>query len=907
MDEARSRIENSVLFEKKEIEKAVRIIKSLISQKYISRAQDEEAESRVDYLADILGLTKTEVVSAVERMRQEGILADSRDLSAYLQDPGSTQRKSNTSLERFAKLEKYILERIPDESLSISYKQLNDDAVREGITAATEKDIKTLLYFLTVKGYTRRDDYNLHSVRIARQSNMDSILARFEKRTKLCRFAIEWLYSHVDNEDSSKAVHFSILELLKDFNAHEASLLEGGISASISDVEEALLYLSRIGALKLEGGFLVLYNAMDIRRIKDNKFRYRVDDYAMLNEFYRQKIQQIHIVGEYANLMVKDYDAALRYVQDYFRMDYKGFISKYFKGERAREIQRNITPEKYRQIFGLLSSRQMEIISDKESRCIVVAAGPGSGKTRVLVHKLASLLLLEDVKHEQLLMLTFSRAAATEFKQRLMELIGNAAHFVEIKTFHSYCFDLMGRIGNLEDSEDVVRRAAEMIQSGEVEPNRISKTVLVIDEAQDMSADEYALVQALMQQNEEMRVIAVGDDDQNIYEFRGSDSKYLYELSRLEGSRFVEMTDNYRSGKAVVGFANYFSRKIHRRLKRTPIASVTSGDGKVTITRFESEYMYEPLVRDLMSKPRIGTIGLLTQTNEEAVIFLALLRSRGVNAKLIQSADGFNFSALAEVRYFMRILDMSVNTPVIPDEAWHTAKERTFCKYASSTCLSYLKRCVELFEKTVRTKYYTDFKEFVYESSIEDFSDVEGSDVTISTIHKAKGREYDEVYMVVGKGFPLNDEQYRRYYVGLTRARTNLHIYTNGTCFDGGPSFVQYRYDKSTYPLPEEVVLQLTHKDVVLSFFDSRKKMVLSLAGGDALEFKDGFLLIPGSNKYVAKLSSKMQEALSLWISKEYSVYAASVRFVVAWKAKDAPKEQAETAVLLPELRLRKV
>ena len=67
-------------------------------------------------------------------------------------------------------------------------------------------------------------------------------------------------------------------------------------------------------------------------------------------------------------------------------------------------------------------------MSDKDSRGIVVAAGPGSVKTRVLVHKLASLLLLEDVKHEQLLMLTFSRAAATEFKQRLMELILSLIH-----------------------------------------------------------------------------------------------------------------------------------------------------------------------------------------------------------------------------------------------------------------------------------------------------------------------------------------------------------------------------------------------------------------------------------------------------------------------------------------------
>ena len=38
-------------------------------------------------------------------------------------------------------------------------------------------------------------------------------------------------------------------------------------------------------------------------------------------------------MGEYANLMVRDYDVALQYVQDYFQMDYKRFVSKYFKGK----------------------------------------------------------------------------------------------------------------------------------------------------------------------------------------------------------------------------------------------------------------------------------------------------------------------------------------------------------------------------------------------------------------------------------------------------------------------------------------------------------------------------------------------------------------------------------------------
>lgn len=100
MDEARKRISASLLFGSDEIEKAVRIIKSLISQKYIAKAQDSEAESRIDYLADILGISKREVISVVERMRQEGILADSKDISAYLLDTGDSERKSQILLER---------------------------------------------------------------------------------------------------------------------------------------------------------------------------------------------------------------------------------------------------------------------------------------------------------------------------------------------------------------------------------------------------------------------------------------------------------------------------------------------------------------------------------------------------------------------------------------------------------------------------------------------------------------------------------------------------------------------------------------------------------------------------------------------------------------------------------------
>lgn len=943
MDEARLRLTESPLFSEDEMKNAIRIIKSLITQKHIAKAQDSEAESRIDYLADILGLSKRDVISSVDRMRQEGILADTRDISAYLQDISDKQRKPQQMLENFAKLERYILEHIPDESLHITYKQLNDNAVHDGINTSTEKKIRTLLYFLAVKGYAHKKEDGVRNLIVTRDKDIETIIKRFERRIEVCRFIIERLYSLAEeisktiteesNNSSSvdskeKPLQFSVVELLNDLKSCSQSLFSDFSSLQLEDVEEALLYLSKIGAMKLEGGFLVLYNAMAIKRTKELRLRYKQEDYRMLNEFYKQKIQQIHIVGEYANLMVRDYDAALQYVQDYFQMDYHCFISKYFKGNRETEIERNVTPSKYKQLFGILSKRQKEIIDDHESRCIVVAAGPGSGKTRVLVHKLASLLLLEDVKHEQLLMLTFSRAAATEFKQRLMQLIGNAAHFVEIKTFHSYCFDLLGRVGNLDEAGDVVKQAAEMINNGEVEPNRISKTVLVIDEAQDMSKDDYALVSALMKANEEMRVIAVGDDDQNIYEFRGSNSQYLYELAQTEHSRFIEMTENYRSLRHIVDTANDFARNIRQRIKSTPIISMSQEDGEVRIVKHPYEilekkvYMYQPILEDVTrllgsnaskeadasSRKKNETISILTQTNEEAVSMLAFLHSHNIKAKLVQSMDGLRFWNLAEVRYFLKKIDQGIKetkSPIIPDDIWEAAKQQTFQKYASSQALPYLRRSLQVFEQTNRAKYYSDLREFVFESSVEDFCDISKSDIVVSTIHKAKGHEFDHVLMLITHPEHPTDDILRRYYVGMTRAKRTLTIHTNGNLFDSLKS-AQHLYDAQAYDEPNEIVLQLSHKDVNLGFSKPHKDAILSLRSGMPLTYHDHCLCLPSTGRDIAQFSIKMKEKLGKWELKGYKVTAARIRFIVAWKSKDAPRDEKESAIVLADLVMEK-
>lgn len=908
MDEARQRIMKSSLFGEDEVEKTVRVIKSLISKKYSTRGQDTEAESRVDYLADTLGLSKKEVVSVVERMRQEKILADSKDISAFLQEMG-TKEKALKMLENFGRLEEYILKNIPDESLRISYKELNDRAVRGGMEKSTEKSIRTLLYFLVVKGYASKDNNGAQSIIVRRKSDMEATIRRFERRLAICKFATEWLYAQAAAEKGqgteTGVLNFSVVELLDEMQRQKLLFVDSA-SLKIEDVEEALFYLSKIGALKLEGGFLVLYNAITINRlIKNNYIRYKKDDYRLLDAFYKQKIQQIHIVGEYANLMVKDYDAALKFVKDYFQEDYRQFISKYFKGSRKDEIDRNITPAKYRELFDTLSLRQKEIIDDHDSRCIVVAAGPGSGKTRVLVHKLASLLLLEDVKHEQLLMLTFSRAAATEFKQRLMQLIGNAAHFVEIKTFHSYCFDLLGRIGDADNMDGVVARAAEMIEQGEVEPSRISKAVLVVDEAQDMNADSFRLVRALMHSNEDMRVIAVGDDDQCIFRFAGADPKFMQQLTAEPGARFIEMTENYRSARHVVDAANGFAKMLKERLKTAPGKAVSSDDGFVKITRYCCENMYQPVAEEIVGGNRQGSSCVLTQTNDEAVIMTALLHRNGVKAKLVQTTGDIKFCNVAEIRYFVKCLKRKRKSPLIEAADWDEAKAKTFSKYAESTTLPYVRNCVETFENTNKAKYYSDFDDFVFESSVEDFCDFSDAEVVVSTIHKAKGLEFDNVYMMIGGKVALDDERMRCYYVAVTRARHYLSVHTAGSAFDGMPADLYANCNK-VLSVPDEIVLQMSHKDVDLGFFNHYRDEVLSLQGGSPLKCDSCSLRSFSTGHCLARMSAAMQAKLKLWEKKNYHVFAATVRFVVAWKPKNSPKAMKETPVLLIDLTLRR-
>lgn len=904
MDEASERIERCPDFTEDDKLDARRIIKSLISERSRSRAGTAEAESRVDYLSDMLGIETRKVISIVERMRVAGILAKDDDMTAYLR-LGQLRK-----FKYYIQLEKFLVETVIGECTKFSLKEINEKAIASGIARSSVKDIRTILFFWTIRHYIEKrpvtDDY----IQIAAKVSASDLEKQIAVRNSIASFIVYRFKDNNKEEDGEVKVGFSLAGLVGDYN--DSALFPEKIDVGMA--EEALLFLAKTGILNLEGGFMVLYNKLQIERLKDSKCRYKKDDYHNLDDFYKQRIQQIHIIGKYANMMVSDKNRAMEYVHDYFVLDFKAFIKKYFDSKEAKRIDRNISEKKYEELFGSLTGTQSDIINDSESRFIVVPAGPGSGKTYVLVRKLASLILLEDVKSEQLLMLTFSRAAATEFKKRLKALIGNAAEYVEIKTFHSYSFDILGRKGTVEGSEHIVADAVVEIRSGRVERSRITKSILVIDEAQDLGEQEFALVKELIRCNEDMRVIAVGDDDQNIYEFRGSDSGNMKSLITEYGASVYNMLENFRSSQTVISLANSYVKGISGRLKSDPIVGKRIDPGNIRLVRHSTPDYEQAIVNEIVSGNNPGTICILTATNDDALVISALLNKSGRKARLIQSREGFQLSDLAEFRSFLDAI-RKYDSACLDDVTWAEAADAVRRRFSDSGCLDLLENCLAAFNDEYPTrKYITDFENFLLESQLEDFTRSKDSEIVVSTIHKAKGCEYDNVYVSLKGLHNVTDKERRMVYVGMTRAKNNLSVhFDNADIFTDEVSRAVMVGDDSVYGAPEEVLMQLSHRDVVLDMFKGNQNLLRSLHSGTRLELDGDYLSaeIDGCRRTVLKFSASFREKLAKMASKGYSPVEAKVRFQVFWRYDEQVEGSAEPVrreimIILPDLTFHK-
>ena len=324
-----------------------------------------------------------------------------------------------------------------------------------------------------------------------------------------------------------------------------------------------------------------------------------------------------------------------------------------------------------------LSQKQLQIVNHKDG-ALLVEAGPGSGKTRVLIERIKC--LLSSSKRGKVLALTFSNLAADEMKDRLSEdrAFEEQLDRVTAGTIHSFCLDLVQSRGNLiglntdmvlfeseddrktvlkdvflenqqlkgflarqQDKNQIMQRILQLITEQKkrfVLPENCSinepfpliyseynrKLIdqnamdfddilffayriltenpsvvhvynslyryICIDEAQDLNFAQYQVIKALCGDNFN-NVMMVGDANQSIYGFNGSDSDFMTKSFVADFSPIVyKLNDNYRSAKRIVEFAN--------RLEHYDSVTNYVYDGELLATKLEDESAEAKFVAD---------------------------------------------------------------------------------------------------------------------------------------------------------------------------------------------------------------------------------------------------------------------------------------------------------------------
>jgi ATP-dependent DNA helicase RecQ len=395
----------------------------------------------------------------------------------------------------------------------------------------------------------------------------------------------------------------------------------------------------------------------------------------------------------------------------------------------------------------------------------------------------------------------------------------------------------------------------------------------------------------------------VGDDDQNIYEFRGSDSKHMVGLIIERDAKKYELVENYRSKANLVAFSNQWAERIPNRLKEVPIIANDPSDGQIRIIEHRHGNLVTPVVQTIQQTDLIGSTCILTKTNEEAVQITGLLIKNGYPAKLIQTNDGFNLYNLKELRYFSDLVTNNSESPIVTDEEWKEAKTKLNQTFRQSSKLDSCNSIIKEFEKiNTYRKYKSDWKAFLTESKFEDFIQVNGETIYVSTIHKAKGREFENVFLVLDDFNTDDDKCKRQFYVAITRAKSNITIHYNGNYLRNIiVNNLSYSNDNFVYPTPQSISCLLTHRDINLGYFEFVQHRMNGLVSGNSLSItKEG---LSTSKGLVVKFSSEFSDSLDQLEQKGYKMTEAKANFIVHWFNK---KTDQEVKIILPELNFSK-
>jgi ATP-dependent DNA helicase RecQ len=804
-------------------------------------AREDEGIS-TDELMIHLGLPSDECIKLLHQLEKLGILSNDLALTVLLRK--GVKDASHDRLDRLAKLEATLVELLPElapDADDGEWKDMHLRAVCQEIRLRTGFDFLPDQLLTLMRSLARpfgEDSHGrraLFDVRIQRREvlkvrllrNWSSIREIASRRRQIAAVLLGALLSRL--EARLQGVDLRVECKMGELAEALRSDLEVGptLKDEPAAVEAALLYLHDNGVLILDRGKSVFRSAMTIRIFpEESTRRFTAADFQPLDEHYGEKNFQVHVIQEYARLGLKKLSDALGFVLAYFTLPKSDFIRRYFGGRREM-LERATTEESYRRIVdNLKHPLQQNIVAEKRETNRLILAGPGSGKTRVIVHRVAYLLRVLREPSSSIVVLAFNRAAAWEIRQRLYGLVGNDAVGVTVLTYHSMALRLTGTSlarlaeGGLEADFDRMLEDALALLEGRSnatdtadESDELRDRLLagyryiLVDEYQDIDARQYALISALAGRtlkdtDAKLALLAVGDDDQNIYAFRQTSNEFIRRFQEDYQAKTDYLVENYRSSRNIIDAANRMISVNAVRMKRDhPIRINHARSADPAGGRWDRI--------DALSRGRIHILAVPNDDIGQAEIIMAeIKRLKSLDA----NSDWSDFAVLARNRITLEpirawcelqgirytssdrdsgqprlhqtregqaLLTQIKNKPGrrIRQAAlsrWFTARFRDGDPDNSWQAL--LSQFIEEVQGGWPDR---EIPSAVLSDALFEFGNEarrsERGRVVLSTVHGAKGREFKHVTILDGGDWrQASDEERRLYYVGMTRAKENL-------------------------------------------------------------------------------------------------------------------------------------
>lgn len=469
-------------------------------------------------------------------------------------------------------------------------------------------------------------------------------------------------------------------------------------------------------------------------------------------------------------------------------------------------------------------TEQMTIKEQRPEERTVVNAGPGTGKTWTLIEKIKYMLSDLEISPSNILVLCFSRAAVEVIRNRLEEAADNGDlplnwHQVDVRTFDSFATYLIAWVQNnvpgilpeyysleyqnydarIHTAADILKKQKELFAEYEH---------IIVDEVQDLVGVRAELVLTLLDiLPGDCGFTLLGDSCQALYDYlavndstvMSSEQFYKELFNNYRDASYYSLSHNYRQGDDFGELSVPYRKAI-----LSDNAALRTAEAKKLDSGLETSdlNLREIAPRRLESLLKEGTLGILSRTNGQALQISSWLRAQGIQHTLQKPAHSQNLGV-----WIARILT-SAETDVIDRQEFSELFEKYYPAKA------YL--CDRYWDALISTQINPTGNHHEIENILrgilqnarnpllfDEPTDTPAA-ITVSNIHRAKGREFDSVLVLQDVLESMADEknndllEHKVCYVAITRAKKSvekvflkpqfIYILKDGTrrCFRAG-------------------------------------------------------------------------------------------------------------------------